>query len=64
MFKQPKQKTHTQERIICNAKITERIKVYFVEIESNHGKQKDADRKCEKIQSENKSKRPLIADIQ
>lgn len=64
MFKQPKQKTHTQERIICNAKITERIKVYFVEIESNHGKQKDADRKCEKKINQKKTKRPLFADIQ
>lgn len=42
----------------------ERIEVYFVEIESNHGKQKDADRKCEKKSIRKKSKRPLFADIQ
>lgn len=47
--------------------MTERIGVYFVEIESNHGNtQKDAKETCEKesITLKKKSKRPLFAHIQ
>lgn len=44
------EETHEEEEeSVCNAKMTERIGVYFVEIESNHGKkQKDAKETCEK----------------
>lgn len=52
------EETHEEEEeSICNAKMTERIGVYFVEIESNHGKHKKTLRKhVKKNQSHRKKK--------